>query len=209
MAQTVHVFLESNIAAGKSSVIDVLKQWRKDWQFRPEPVELWKNWNGENLLEAYYLEPERNAFKFQKAVIESFAASYAESTEPTVYVWERSLRSAINVFTRLSFEMGYLTHQRRAQLKEMASIACEGMQESNTITIYLRSDPMECFNRLYARARPEEKDKISLYYLQDVHAFHEEEFSREIRIDESFIKKSICEKAERVIEIVEKYRASA
>ena len=68
--------VEGNIGAGKSTYLDMVMEGSKSDCSRvhemvevvPEPVEMWQNVNGGNLLELFYENPKRYAFTFQQYV---------------------------------------------------------------------------------------------------------------------------------------------
>ena len=52
-----HISLLGNIGCGKSSILKKLKH-HKSLTVGDEPMEIWENCNGENLLKMYYDDPK-------------------------------------------------------------------------------------------------------------------------------------------------------
>ena len=63
-----HISLLGNIGCGKSSILKKLKH-HKSLTVGDEPMEIWENCNGENLLKMYYDDPKKWAFLFQTKVL--------------------------------------------------------------------------------------------------------------------------------------------
>ena len=62
---TYHVLVEGNIGVGKSTFLNRLKEnLGNDATVFTEPVELWTNFKGTNLLQQMYDNPDRNSFRF-------------------------------------------------------------------------------------------------------------------------------------------------
>ena len=75
------IILEGNVGAGKSTLLTRLVNdeaslktelsgpWSKI-EVRPivEPIGEWTNVEGENMLEAYYVDPHKHAFEFQSTI---------------------------------------------------------------------------------------------------------------------------------------------
>ncbi len=204
MARTEHIFLESNIAAGKSSLMRALMERFPNWDYRPEPIEKWSDWGErhENLLEKFYLDPHRHAFEFQSAVLETFQADAIRPSSANVCVWERSPRSAIYVFARLSYERGYLTKREYNKLKVQAK-TCSGIFDNpRHSTVYLRCSPEQSQARLTERSRREELCKVSLDYLSGLHRLHDELYlyGASLVIDETIYSRSVCHKVDELVQ---------
>ncbi|OWK55900.1 Deoxycytidine kinase [Lonchura striata] len=157
------VAVEGNIAAGKSTFVNILKQASEEWEVVPEPVARWCNVqqssgddceaqelstsqrSGGNVLRMMYEKPERWAFTFQTYI---FAANLYESdcmneTEWAIYQdWHDWMNKQFG-----------------------SRLALDGI-------IYLRATPEKCLNRIYLRGRDEEQE-IPIEYLEKLHYKHE------------------------------------
>lgn len=90
------VFIEGNIAAGKSTLLKFLSQSRQI-QCYPEPINRWENLSGHNLLQLYYNDPENFAFPFQSFALLTMMKNYASTTGgEKIKVMERS--TVLNMF---------------------------------------------------------------------------------------------------------------
>lgn len=67
--------VEGNIGAGKSTYLDMVQMTNDAASINEmievvqEPVDMWQDLSGENLLELFYKDPERYAFTFQQYVL--------------------------------------------------------------------------------------------------------------------------------------------
>ena len=115
------VSIEGNIGAGKSTVLNVLKEKHPDWVFIDEPVDTWtalKNADGTNLLEHFYGDQVRWAYTFQNCALLSrfnnientiLRTQEADKDKPfaskrRIYVTERCLDTDRRVFATMMYE---------------------------------------------------------------------------------------------------------
>lgn len=70
------ISIEGDIGAGKSTLIQYLKERNPTWNFIDEPVGTWtslKTDEGENLLELFYKDQKRYSYTFQNCALLSRA----------------------------------------------------------------------------------------------------------------------------------------
>ena len=176
MALPLIVCLEGGIAAGKTTVFNVLKQLHPDWVFLPEPVESWTNWSdGQNWLQNFYDDPRKNALSFQKVVLESYTGLKRPFDNGKVCVSERSPRVATYVFTPLCVELGYVTAEDCSQLQVQYEKDFALLRLLNPRTVYLKTPANLSFQQLRKRGRPEE-ELVTPAYVQRLNYFHDKEF---------------------------------
>lgn len=169
------VTIEGNIGSGKSTF---LEHFRHNDAIRvvEEPVKLWQNVAGVNLLDRMYKDAKRNAFLFQSyaqlTMLQNYGNVGPSSLQRPIKVMERSLYSTRLFIEHLS-DSGILA-------KEETEVLCQWhrwiMLQGNVRTdliIYLRTDPQIAMERIKQRNRSEESG-ISLKYIQDIHHLHED-----------------------------------
>lgn len=175
------VFLEGNISAGKSTLIRELKA--NGYQVWEESVDRltgeFVEANGKNLLQLFYDDMHKYAFKLQIASLTTRWALVKEalnSDESIVFI-ERSHLTDRHSFALNLFELGYITS---LEWKIYNSLVNQHVEDSlkyfdgiNVLWVYLRASPETSFKRVQERGRPEEKD-ITLEYLQSLHKKLEE-----------------------------------
>ena len=177
--------IEGNIGGGKSTILEALKKYYENNYtvlFVDEPVKAWEkiiDSDGNTMLKKFYADQKKYAFPFQMMAYVSRLKMLRDiiktvSLEPDKYfiiITERSLFTDKYVFAKMLYDQGqiedvcyqiYLTW-----FDEFAKdfpIAC---------TVYVKTDPQICYNRIHLRAR-EGEEIIPLSYLKECHNYHEE-----------------------------------
>ncbi len=167
-------FIEATVGAGKTSVLNSIAKHRPNWIIHPEPVNIWRTWQGINYLANYYTDPATWAYPLQVVILASFRAIMTDLCSG-VHIFERGPRSSMKVFTKASFDKGYIT---ATQLNELSAIMEDILAKiPNPVTFYLRTSPAVAFERVKFRARSEEMNgNVSLEYLELLQQLHDNEF---------------------------------
>ena len=173
------IFIEGNIAAGKSTALQELKnRCSRRSQYLQEPVNTWQNLkdsNGKNLLDYFYDNMPRFAYSFQSYAFLSRVRMFDDFDHGADIVFvERSIFSDKEVFAKNCFEKGLMTEIEWKLYNDWFAWMSNRCIPRNCdiYTIYLRSNPETCWKRLQKRSRPEEKS-VELSYLQEIHQKHE------------------------------------
>jgi deoxyadenosine/deoxycytidine kinase len=166
------ITIEGNIGAGKSTLLRKLIARGVDGI--QEPVEAWKNCNGQNLLEAFYNDPKGHAYCFQSVAFLSRLSLVMEpQAEGTVRVIERSPMSDY-CFASNCFETGLMNSVEWAAYKYWWETYQRLFSyKLPNLIIYLRIEPKVCLDRMRGRNRGEESG-VPLEYLEQIHQKHEE-----------------------------------
>ncbi|XP_035424637.1 deoxyguanosine kinase, mitochondrial isoform X1 [Cygnus atratus] len=177
--------LEGNIAVGKSTFLRLLGRAFPEWHLVAEPVAQWQKVAAGaeeapgfgNLLQRLYQEPSRWSFTFQ--TFSCLGRLKAQLERPVglaspVQVFERSVYSDRYVFAKNLFETGHLDMLEWAIYQEWHSFLLQELGDRATLHgfLYLRATPQRCLERLWRRARVEERG-VQLLYLQQLHMQHE------------------------------------
>ncbi|XP_015184551.1 PREDICTED: deoxynucleoside kinase isoform X2 [Polistes dominula] len=165
------VCVEGNIGSGKTTFLNHFKNYDNAVVLQ-EPVELWRDVAGVNLLDLMYKDPKRYAFLFQSYVQLTMLQLHTYKTQSPYKIMERSVYSA-----RLFIE----NMKRSKMLQDIEVIVLEDwynwcITSANIETdmiIYLRTSPEVVYQRMRIRARKEE-NAVSLEYLQQIHQIHDE-----------------------------------
>lgn len=167
--------IEGNIGAGKSTLIRELERhFGEDVvEFIQEPVELWKNCNGANLLGAFYSDPVKYAYLLQTVVMISTLREQGRPQFKAIRIVERSALSNM-CFTLNCLENGQMNEEEFAAYTYWYDFLSE-MGKKPTAYIYLRTTPDTCFQRMAKRNRQEEVG-VSMDYLNQLHRRHEDWF---------------------------------
>ena len=176
--------LEGNIGSGKSTFILILDEYSNQTNNKmvnihntrvvEEPVNIWQDMNGSNVLESFYKDPKRYSFTFQmttfvtRTELLEKALNYGDS----FVIAERSVLTDKNVFSKNCYESGLMNEMEYSVYQEMFNYLNKKTQMKPKGVIYIRTDPNECLRRINERNRGEES-KISIEYLTNLHEKHE------------------------------------
>ncbi|XP_024870976.1 deoxynucleoside kinase-like isoform X1 [Temnothorax curvispinosus] len=165
------ICIEGNIGSGKTTFLDHFQSFNNATILQ-EPMDLWRNVAGVNLLELFYKDSVNYAFLFQSYVQLTRLQLHTMATPSPYKVMERSVFSG-----RCFLENMKRTHM----IQDVEAMVLENwydwcMENTNIRTdliIYLRTTPEVVFQRMQARARKEE-DCVSLEYLRQIHEIHDD-----------------------------------
>ncbi|XP_076235305.1 deoxynucleoside kinase isoform X2 [Calliopsis andreniformis] len=165
------VCIEGNIGSGKTTFLSHFKQFNNTTVLQ-EPVELWQNVAGTNLLELMYSNPARYAFLFQSYVqLTMFQLHTYESPFP-YKIMERSVYSA-RCFIENMKRTNMLQDVEIMVLNDWHDWCIKNANIETDLIVYLRTTPEVVYQRMKARARKEE-NLVSLEYLKQIHNIHDE-----------------------------------
>lgn len=165
------ILIEGNVGAGKSSLLNSLKQLPNIEVF-PEPVNRWQNLNGHNLLNLMYTNPENNAFPMQSYAAITMIENHLKTTNKEIKIMERSILSIKHCYLELHRLNNTITPSSLEVLSEWIHFLCEKFPLQFDHIIYLRTNPDCLIERIKTRNRNEEKN-ISIEYLTKIHELHE------------------------------------
>lgn len=183
------IAIDGNIGAGKTTFLEKLEEKyksRNDIIILKEPVEKWmsiKDIKGESVLENYYKDPKTYSFMFQvmvfQTILEDLKKAY-ENKECKIIICERSIASALNVFTKMLHEDEYIN---MIEYKVYTNFYTRCIKETfYPNEIYYLDIPADvCYQRVLARQR-EGETNITIEYLQKCEKYYEDWFSKEKRI---------------------------
>lgn len=165
------VCVEGNIGSGKTTFLTHFKQFDNTTVLQ-EPVELWRDVAGTNLLDLMYKDPTRYSFLFQSYVQLTMLQLHTFKSPMPYKIMERSVFSA----------RCFIENMKRTKLlKEVEVVVLEDWYDwciqnahiETDLIVYLRTSPEVVYQRMKARARKEE-NSVSLEYLKLLHNIHDE-----------------------------------
>lgn len=152
------VVIEGNIGCGKSSLIsDIGKDLRI-----PIFLEPINNWT---LLNKYYDDISRWGFTFNLEVLLSF---YKWKHNNFNAIYERSPSSCRHIFFQMLTDSGNVIPEEHFIFDNIY----KEMTWKSDITIYIKTDPEICMDRMIKRGRNCENN-VTISYLKKVHEKHE------------------------------------
>lgn len=165
------IVVEGNIACGKTTFLNHFRKF-EDVSILTEPVEMWRNCKGHNLLNLMYKDAKQWSFPFQiYAALTMLQRHTQKPVKPITFI-ERSIYSARYIFVEKLTKDGVLSPEHNAILDEQFKWMHENVDFSVDLIIYLRCSPDIAFKRMKARARNEEMN-IPFKYIEDLHHCHE------------------------------------
>ena len=158
--------LEGNIGAGKTTILKIIGKHFQDVEFVEEPVKMWQNLGGMNLLDAFYSDPNRWGFSFEffSMLTKIEALLNAANSDKPIIIIERSILSN-KVFMDLSMELGKLDKMEYKMLMTTFDFYLQNIYPVLSGIIYLDTPVDECIKRITKRNRGEECS-IEKSYLQ-------------------------------------------
>lgn len=175
--------LDGSISSGKSTLLKRIIEHMPSAVKVAEPLDHWQSITddeGKNILQRFYEEPARWACLFQVFAfvtrLECLWKVQQTCKQASVLVSERSIHSDMNIFARNAYESRLMTTLEWKLYQDIYDrwLQLFAFKTKPDLTIYIRSDPEVCLQRIALRNRAEEKDKISIEYLQALHQRHED-----------------------------------
>lgn len=168
------IIVEGNIGAGKSTFLNHMERYTNVQVF-PEPLEKWKNFNGNNLLALMYANTEKWAYTFQNYALltqlERIAAAI-ESLSKDIKIMERSIYSTRYCFADallMTGKMNSVSHQVFVKWFEHSENC---LRQEIDLIVYVRTRPELAYERIMKRNRNEETT-VPLEYIYRLHDLHE------------------------------------
>lgn len=186
--------LEGNISSGKSTFGYILSNYLLskgyDTIYINEPIDLWVNFNGINLLKHFYENMKQWCFTFQLYVLYTMlqieSQAEKQSKQNKIVIMERSAVGVIDIFSKLLLKQDILQKCEYDILKLYYNYSKPNCNE-NKLIIYLRNEPNICYERVFLRQRKEEVDFIDSSYIKLLHSVYEDRFSSKNTISERIL----------------------
>lgn len=180
MSRKIIISIEGNIGAGKSTLMNILRQkYADDIYFIDEPVDEWTQMigdDGKNLLETFYTDMKRWSYTFQNIayITRMNRLLTAIDSNKNVIVMDRSLDGDKNTFTKMLEEDGNINKIEMSAYNKWVSFFNERFGNQLIVKhIYLQCSPEIAHSRINKRARNGEGG-IPLEYLTRLHNCHED-----------------------------------
>jgi deoxyadenosine/deoxycytidine kinase len=179
------VSIEGNIGSGKSTLLENLrKQYETNRSviFLREPVDDWekiKDKQDNTMLKKFYDNQEKYAFAFQmmayisrlKILRDTIKEISNHPLKNYVIITERSLYTDKNVFAKMLYDQGKIEDVcYQIYLNWFNEFVSD---YDIRYTIYVKTDPKKCYERIHKRSR-EGEEVIPLNYLESCHNYHNE-----------------------------------
>lgn len=179
--KTLILSVEGNIGAGKSTMLNKIKNFLGDTingrkiVFLQEPVDQWqgiKGRDGDDILTKFYKDQEKYAFPFQMMAYISRQALLMDAVENNpgcIIISERCIHTDKNVFARMLYDDDKIEDVNYTIYNMWFDTFSEKYKYHGHI--YLRASPDICHARVETRSRSGES--IPLEYLVRCHDNHD------------------------------------
>lgn len=172
--------IEGNIGSGKSTLVNILKEYYKDNKqvvFMLEPVEDWmkfKDNDGETILTKFYADQNKYAFSFQMMAyisriskLKKLVKEYNNKPD-TIIICERCVLTDKHVFAKMLYDDKKIEEVNYQIYNEWFNEFIEDIPITGLI--YVKATPQVSYNRVLKRARAGET--IPLEYLDNCNTYH-------------------------------------
>ncbi|XP_011252155.1 deoxynucleoside kinase-like [Camponotus floridanus] len=165
------ICIEGNIGSGKTTFLNHFQNFNNATILQ-EPVDLWRNVAGVNLLDLLYKDPINYAFLFQSYAQLTRLQLHTMSTSSPYKIMERSIFSA-RCFLENMKRTNMIQDVEVIILEKWYNWCLENANIRADLIVYLRTTPEVVYQRMQARGRKEE-DSVPLEYLRQIHEIHDD-----------------------------------
>lgn len=166
------IAVEGNIGSGKTTFLNHVENL-PDVSVVSEPIEMWQNCNGHNLLSLMYQDPKKWSFTFQSYVQLTMLSNHLKTTKTPIKLMERSIFSARYCFVEKMYRDKILDPPAFSVVDEWFKWICQNNNVTVDLFVYLRTSPEVVYERIINRNRHEEKS-VSFDYIKSLHDMHED-----------------------------------
>lgn len=173
--------IEGNIGAGKSTLIEYLKEKLVNDEniiFVSEPLDMWQTIqdnNGVNMLTKFYENQDKYAFSFQVMAFATrllkMKGEMKKKPNARIIICERSLEADYNIFAKMLHDDGKIETINYKVYLQFYDLYKDEFPTKGLI--YINAGPETCQQRINKRNRSGEEG-IPMEYLQKCHKYHEE-----------------------------------
>lgn len=199
------ISIEGNIGAGKSTIINQLREYVEQTNlknkivFLKEPVDVWESIiepeTGKNMIELFYENPRKWSFAFQIMVFNTqqklIENTLLQFPEVQVVVSERSVEAGRNIFTR----MLECSNDLSSVEKQIYDLLYRTHRYPLYASVFLDISPETCYERVQTRAREGEVGEtgIKIEYLKKCDYYYRDWLIEKNELYESPVKVHIVQ----------------
>lgn len=173
------ISIEGNIASGKSTCVDSLREYFANnprVKVLLEPLHIWqdiKDKDGVNMISKFYANIPKYSFAFQMMAYISRLTILRDALrdpEVEIIITERSLLTDKYVFAKMLHDSGDMEDVEHQIYMKWFDTFFKELPVHDLF--YIRTDPEVAHLRLQKRAR--EGENVPLEYLRQIHQYHED-----------------------------------
>ena len=166
------ISLEGNIGAGKSTLLKLIQKELGDVvEIIQEPVDIWTNCNGVDILGMFYSNMERYAYTFQTVTFTTRLAIFNQTPRlKRIRIIERSALTD-KLFAENCHEGGAMSDNEMNIYNALWDFYVKNQNGTPDGIIYLSTEPKTCEHRMKIRDRKEEAG-VPITYLEKLDYKH-------------------------------------
>ncbi|CAH1119561.1 unnamed protein product [Phaedon cochleariae] len=166
------VAVEGNVGSGKTTFLNHFNKYENVAVFA-EPIELWRDCDGYNLLDLMYKDPKKYSFTFQSYVQLTMLRQHQKKIQQPVKLMERSIYSARYCFVEKMSRDGLMAPPAVAVIDQWFQYVTKSQDTNLDLIVYLRTSPEVAYERILKRNRSEERT-VPFEYIKALHEIHED-----------------------------------
>ncbi|XP_018576748.1 deoxynucleoside kinase-like [Anoplophora glabripennis] len=166
------VIVEGNVGSGKTTFLNYFNKY-DHVAVCSEPIEMWRNCDGYNLLDLMYKDPKKWSFTFQSYVQLTMLRQHTRKIPQPIKLMERSIYSARYCFVEKMARDSLMAAPAVAVIDEWFKFITNEEQIDVDLIVYLRTSPEVVYERILKRNRSEERT-IAFDYFKALHEIHED-----------------------------------
>jgi len=175
------ISIEGNIGVGKSTLTRMISQLLNDeCEIIDEPVNVWQtitDSDNKNILQLFYEDKKKWAFTFQMNIglyIINTLNDILKTTNKKYIFLDRSFLTIKHTFEKMLYDDKNINTIEHSTFNVLCNYYENTiLKDYKHIHIYLKCEPIICYERIKKRNRHEENN-ISLEYLQILNKYHDD-----------------------------------
>lgn len=192
--------IDGNIGAGKTFLSEIIKSNFKNVYIIKEGVDEDEYCKME--FQKYQLDKKKYSFSFDHALLENKMKNIKtvykkiKNSSKIIIIFDRSVQYDINVFSKIRFESGHITHEQYDTLKKLGlkiqNFIDKKFKSFVTINMFLKTSIDICLKRIEQRNR--ENEHVTLNDLKLIEKKHLKiKNNQDVFLDSNYSKEYILE----------------
>ena len=168
-----NICVEAGIGLGKTT----LGNWKRsipceEVEIVTEPVKLWRDVSGQDLLQLFAENPKKFSFSTQVHILSTMSYQREKILHATIRIYERSINASEFIFKPVLVENGFLTDLESKILSDLHLSLSSNAPKMDAV-IYLKGSPDLALSRIQNRNFDCDAD-LPLEYLEKIQRKHDD-----------------------------------
>ena len=172
-----NIGVEAGIGLGKTTLLRNLERiiscdYGEEIEIVTEPVGLWRDVSGEDLLQLFAENPKTFSFPTQVHILSTMSYQREKISNAKIRIYERSINASEFIFKPVLVENGFLTDMESKILSDLHLSLSSNSPKMDAV-IYLKASPDLALRRIKSRNLDRDAD-LQLNYLENLQRKHDE-----------------------------------